>query len=307
MRRFQYGLTAVSSFVFVMSAPAAVAGNCNAYSGQNCNPGVVYNGGSGQYFDPLTVNIKQPLEELRSVKIHTAPKVSITRIYGQQTLASVGDNPSGFKGGCNPTTTQYCRQSVATPVNVSINQAPRVSHVSQVSPIVRPTVRIGGGYNPAASHSRQYGEYTFTPGTAYLPTSHVNRNPAAAAQLLASGLTRSYNSRSYSTSSSVQIAQPLSHSVSRSGPISSIDATGGYWEQVSGPTLFGDTLATQVVCRRQAPVQPVPLRTQVVRPVIGVPTPVPVQCQPIKSANRYGTVVPLSGHYSGTPQGRWVY
>ena len=311
MRRFQYGLTAVSSLVFVMSAPAAFAGNCNAYGGQNCNPGVVYNGGSGQYFDPLTINVKQPLEELRSVHIHTGPTVSITRLYGQQPLASVGDNPSGFKGGCNPTTTQYCRQNVVTPVSVSLNQVPhQTPQLSPVSPVVQPTVRVGRGFNPAASQSRQYGEFTFTPGIAYLPTSYVDRNPATTARVLASGVTQSYHSHSYSTGSSLQIAAPQTHSVSTSGSTTPVDANGGYWEQVSGPTLFGNTLATQVVCRRQAPVQPVQpvqLRTQVLRPVIAVPTPVPAYCQPTKSTNRYGIVTPQPSFSHGAPQGRWVY
>lgn len=56
-----------------------------------------------------------------------------------------------------------------------------------------------------------------------------------------------------------------------SNAISDVDGSGGYWEQVSGLTMFGDTVATSVVCRRQAPQQ----TQQVVSPVYGVPTPVP--------------------------------
>jgi len=44
---------------------------------------------------------------------------------------------------------------------------------------------------------------------------------------------------------------------------------GTYWEKVSGPTKFGSTQATQVICKRQAP------QVRVDRPVYGVPTPVP--------------------------------
>lgn len=303
MRRIQYGLTAASSLVLMMSAPAAFAGNCGIYGGQNCSPDVVYNASGAPSYNPLTVNVRQPLHELRSVNIHTAPTVSITRLYGQQTLASVGDAPSGFKGGCNPTTTQYCRQDAGTPVSVSLHRAP------QVAPVVQPTVRFGGGYNPTAYQSRQYGEFTFTPGIAHIPTSYVDRSPATANRVLASGVTQSYNNVSYSTGSTVQ---------SLSGTTSSVDATGGYWEQVSGPTLFGNTLATQVVCRRQAPVQQVErvqhVQTRVVRPVVAVPTPVPVYCGTERVTSRYGVNLPQQQqrppqpfNFRGASQGRWTY
>lgn len=313
MRRFQYGLTTVSSLVFMMSAPAALAGNCDAYGGQNCNPGVVYNAGSNQYFDPLTINVQQPLEGLRSVNIHTAPTVSITRLYGQKTLASVGDKPNGFKGGCHPTTTSYCRQDVGTPVSVSLNRpvARPVIAAPHVAPVLRPTVRFGGGFNPTAYQPRQYGENTFTPGIAHVPTSYVDRSPATAARVLASGVARSHNTlsyghSSYSTGSSAFVAAPLQHTVSTSTATTPVDANGGYWEQVSGPTLFGNTVATQVICRRQAPVQPVQIQRQVVRPIIPVPVAVPTYCRPGQVTNRYGNT---SSHpsFGGASERRWTY
>ena len=49
---------------------------------------------------------------------------------------------------------------------------------------------------------------------------------------------------------------------------SSVGADGTYWEKVSGPTMMGDTVATQVICKRALP-------TQTVNPVVGVPVPVP--------------------------------
>ena len=324
MRGFRLGLTSLSSLVFIIAAPGAAAGSCGTFSDQSCNnPGVVYNASGAPSFDPVNVNVAQPLSGSRSFHIRTAPSVSITRLYSQPTLASVGDNPSGFTGGCNPTTTQYCRQNVATPVNVSF--APQIQQIqapiiaapirtvsSTISPIVTPTVRFGSGFNPAAAQPRQYGEDVFTPGIAHVPTSYVDRNPATAERLLASGITRSHNSLSLS-----------SHSVS-SGPTTAVEADGGYWEQVAGPTLFGDTLATQVVCRRQAPVvqQQAQVQrqvyTQVVRPVIAVPTPVPVHCEPTVVHNRYGFAgqalrVP-SPQFSGLPshnglqqQGPWKF
>ena len=60
----------------------------------------------------------------------------------------------------------------------------------------------------------------------------------------------------------------------QSGPFagsfgSNVAADGTYWEKVSGPTAFGDTVATSVICKRQ-------VQQRVVRPVVGVPVPVRV-------------------------------
>ncbi len=72
---------------------------------------------------------------------------------------------------------------------------------------------------------------------------------------------------------------------------STVGSDGTYWEKVSGPTFMGDTLATQVICKRK-------VETQVVNPVIGVPvpvpTPLPTGCaapqphQPVGHNARYG-------------------
>ena len=69
-------------------------------------------------------------------------------------------------------------------------------------------------------------------------------------------------------------AQPSAPALTASGHYASqVAADGTYWEKVSGPTMMGDTLATQVICKRQ-------LETEIVNPVVGVPTPVPVDCGP---------------------------
>lgn len=174
-------------------------------------------------------------------------------------------------------------------------------------------VAVGGGYDPSKFTPRVYGDNTLTPGIAHVPTSFVDRSPINAANALASARvsTTSYGSMnlspSYSTtghqilSTGSQLAGGLTStqnlslattasnpfpsgnpviSTGSSNPTSPVDSTGGYWEQVSGLTAFGDTIATSVVCRRQAPAPaPVASLTRVVRPVIGVrqavPTPVP--------------------------------
>jgi len=70
---------------------------------------------------------------------------------------------------------------------------------------------------------------------------------------------------------------------------------------VSGPTMLGNTMATQVICKRQLP-------SRVVRPVVGVPTPVPTPV-PVQSG-----CAPHSGHHGGhngpahaNPYAGWTY
>jgi hypothetical protein len=98
----------------------------------------------------------------------------------------------------------------------------------------------------------------------------------------------------------MMMGQPGAPVLQQSGPMagaygSTVAGDGTYWEKVSGPTSFGNTLATSVICKRKLP-------TQVVNPVIGVPTPVPVPvpqgCETVKvPGGRYGTSAP----------GRWIH
>ena len=71
---------------------------------------------------------------------------------------------------------------------------------------------------------------------------------------------------------------------------STVGADGTYWEKVSGPTFFGDTMATQVICKRK-------VETQVVNPVVGVPVPTCDTAQPH---------APHQGHVSPSYPG-WTY
>lgn len=96
--------------------------------------------------------------------------------------------------------------------------------------------------------------------------------------------------------------------------VSPVAPDGSYWEQVSGVTKFGDTIATKVVCKRQLP-------RRTVRPVIGVPvpvpTPMPVGCAPVRgmpvmAGAPVARPVPVMPHapmgVAQAPiQGRWTY
>ena len=91
--------------------------------------------------------------------------------------------------------------------------------------------------------------------------------------------------------------QPGAPILQQSGPLagsygSSVAADGTYWEKVSGPTSFGNTQATQVLCKRQLP-------QQTVHPMIGVPVPVATQhgCQNVSLP---------TGVYGQNGLGRWI-
>ena len=328
--------------LFGLNAPA-MAGGCGV--GVNpalCNVGVNVNPGTGPVFDNMNVNVHQPMGFLRSIDYQRAPNVSITRVHGMMDTAGLTDFPSSFTGGCHPSSTAYCRQDRGTPVNVEFNApqvpsfapqfhsfaAPQPAPIMMAPPAPR-TVAIGGGYDPSKFVPRQYGEFTFTPGTVYAPTSFINRNPADAARVLAAngygssshmGIGGSHYSTTQYSSGNINLSAPLMSSqmtvaapiipampnlagqnMLAGGPqmggapagaqylgsvvtgqtttggapsenaISGVDGSGGYWEKVSGLTMFGDTVATSVVCRRQAPAK----TQQVVSPVYGIPQPVP--------------------------------
>jgi len=71
---------------------------------------------------------------------------------------------------------------------------------------------------------------------------------------------------------------------------STVGADGTYWEKVSGPTFFGDTLASQVICKRQG-------ETRAVNPVVGVPVPTCNLPQPLAVYEGRGSASYPGGSY----------
>ena len=368
-------LVVLSGVSLVSMSSAAFAGGCGygAPASQNCGTNVVVSTGTAPVFDPMTVHINQPMGHLRTVQFNRAPNVSITRVHGMGHTAGLEDAPSGFTNGCHPESTYYCRGGdvrpapapqpyIAPPMPAPVMAAPVIAQPVYQGPR---TVHVGGGYDPSKFQPRQYGDNTFTPGIAHIPTSYVDRGlgqngayteaefqqhrataPAApgiaplAMPSVMNGVPMMGVQMSQPVMSAPLVQAPLmqapvmqapqivgglSAAPVNSGPVqagnglyaSSVAPDGSYWEKTSGVTMFGDTIATQVICRRQLP-------TQTVRPVVGVPTPVPVPvqtgCIPAPHAPHAGHGMNLagaphgyakkpamvSGRY-GTSQGRWSY
>lgn len=348
-------LAAVSSMSLAAFATPAFAGGCGN-GAPNCNVGVNVVAPAPAQFGPMTVHTNHPMGHLRQINFQRSPNVSITRIHGMASTAGLSDAPSGFTGGCHPTSTQYCRTDVGTPVNVDFAPAPApviAAPYVPAAPVYTAPAQplrtfIGQGYDPSKFAPRQYGDNTFTPGIAHVPTSYVDRSPANAQAALNSGravqqplanggMTPAYGqtmplmsgapvpTQQYVTlpdtmapamgmnmgmggvgyaapaqrvvtlpdtmvsgmggysapmmgapmmpapmmPAPVMGGQPTAPVLTQNGTYASnVGADGTYWEKTSGPTMFGNTMATQVICKRKLP-------TQVVNPVVNVPYAVP--------------------------------
>jgi len=236
---------------------------------------------------------------------------------------------------------------------MSSNKHPVFSAPVVSAPVVSAprVVQTGGGYDASKFTPRVYGDASLVPGVAYLPTSRVVRDPAAAQQVLDtgravaqpvvvpgtgtapnlgmvaqnfgsqsapvanhSGLTQSQGLFLAPTRQGPSFGQPGVPLLQQNGPFagsygSSVAADGTYWEKVSGPTAFGDTVATSVICKRQ-------LQTRVVRPVVGVPVPVRVPVtipQTCQTAGHQGlghaphTATVPAARYGQTGANRWTF
>ena len=222
------------------------------------------------------------------------------------------------------------------PVPAPVVAAPYVAPAPvMAAPVVQQPLRtmIGQGYDPSKFTPRQYGDNTFTPGIVHAPTSFVDRSPANAQAALNSGRTFAQPLANGGMTPAYGQTQPLQMAPAMPRPVmaapvmaapmvqapmvgfgarqatapvltnngtyaSNVGADGTYWEKTSGPTMFGNTMATQVICKRKLP-------TQVVNPVVNVPyavpTPVPT-CGPAPHAMHKGH----GARYSQQPMGRWT-
>ena len=296
-----------------LSTPA-LAGGCGIGSPANCDVGVNVIPSEAPKFGPMTIHNSHPMGHLRTVDFQRAPNVSITRVHGMAPTAALADAPSSFTGGCHPGSTQYCRASVgsASPTIASatpVYSAPIVSAPIVSAPVVSAPLRTwtGQGYNPSNFQPRQYGDNSFTPGIAHIPTSIVDRSPVNAQSFLNSGLTVPQPTVSSSSYANAPVA------AGNGLYASNVGADGTYWEKTAGVTQFGNTIATQVICKRQLPRQTV---NPVVRVPVAVPTPVPytvpVSVPGCAPAANFGAIQNQSARFAGGRYGssqgsRWTF
>ena len=311
MRRLVLSLTALSSAGFLLSGTAS-AGACGAgVPAQQCKVPVHVMTAPAHSVDAVRVYNNQPLGYLRSFNYRSAPAVSITRIYGQGQTVGMTDFPSKFTDGCNPASTKYCRQAAPQPAPAPVHP-PVAMPVRQPAPA--PVVRVAAQpLDPNRFTPRVYGSNELIPGIAHVPTSIVDRDWNNAMAALNSGRTQpqpvvSGGMVPYPAQVSAPVAAPLSiaqppmvapmpapvHGTHHMGTVTETVSGADYWEKVSGPTMFGDTMASQVICKRKGQ------SVQVERPVIGVPQPVPVPmgcAAPGGVSSHVLAGAPVSGRY----------
>ncbi len=282
---------------------------------QNCNPGYVLHAAPADPRAAVGSYTSNPYGYLKTVEYKNTQNVNVMRIRAHAPLVGLDDVPTGYRGGCDPATTGYCRAGAVRPpvmarpvMRPRIMVAPAPRSVRSVPQMSTGLVQYGHGYDPSKFAPRQYGSTAFVPGIANIPTSIVDRSPITHID-------------------GVPQPQPIVHSVTtarQSGPAvqarpaapqgrvlgyvnggSYTTVTPGkpdYWEKTSGATVVGGLPATQILCRR-AGTPPTSRTVNVRRPVIGVPTPVPTPVPvPVCAGPRPAPVdlPPMAG-------GRWTY
>ena len=292
-------LTALGGLALAGFGTAASAGgNCNA-SGTACNPGVAYGPSAPYMTQPTQVNYQQPYSHLNTIQYRQTPVVNITRVQTGVAAAPLNAAPTSFWQGCQPGANagSVCRRPAPRPALAPIAPRPVV-----VAPAPRPVV-IAAAPQPDLT-PRQYGDASFVPGIAHVPTSVVDRSPITRDAALRQNGHALIGTPNLSAPT-VSHHTSYSHSSASTGVMASaVQRDGTYWEKASGPTIIDGMLATEILCKKQA--APAPVRVaapvqvrrqyQVVRPVVGVPVPVPtpVYCDNVRGAQhafkgqRYG-------------------
>ncbi len=287
-------LTVSGGLIMAGLAPVSFAGG-GCYGAANlCNPGI--NVTASPYVNqPMGINYAQPYDYLTSATYNQAPHMNVTRIETGAPRTTLDQAPGAYWGGCAAGT--YCGGPVAAPIAAPAPAA--YAPVAYAPTVSAPQTYVASGdYNPSNFASRQYGDASFVPGIAYLPSSYVERGTAERDAAVASTSYRA--STSHSTLSA-----------------SSGTSVGGGWNRVSGPTMIDGMLATEILCKDEAPapvaVPQYQVQTQayrVVRPIVAVPYPVPVECRApqqnvnVRNVRQGGFAAPVAaGRYTND----WAY
>ncbi|MEE9271878.1 MAG: hypothetical protein V3U57_01205 [Robiginitomaculum sp.] len=304
MRIYRFVSVAIGSVLMAGASSAAFAG---CYSPPNCTPRVVMHPTQMDAPAPINVYNNAPFGYLKTFEYKNTPNVNIIRI-----------------GGCSAAPSPYCSAPVMAP-------RPVMPPPINVAPVVHtPRITVGNGYNAANFAPRQYGSTDFVPGIAHIPTSIVDRSPithiGGVPQPQVRSVTTATMSRPIAPRPVIvapfaprRVVAPVMtpRPNIRSGVLRYVNAGsytyqpegggGQYWEKTSGPTMIDGMFASKVLCRRQAP-RPAPVRVNVVRPVIGVPhpvpTPVPVVPMCAGAPMQNQGIAPASNSRYGS---RWTY
>lgn len=259
----------------------------------NCGAGVVNHGIAPDPLAAVHSYNTAPYGYLKTFEYKNTPNVNVMRVRHRAPMAALNNVPTGFTSGCNPASTGYCRAGGVMPVVMPRPVMRPVMHLAP-RPVFRPApvapvqIRTASGYNPANFAPRQYGSNVLTPGTAHIPTSIVDRSPithiGGVPQQQVSSVTTVNGTYGGNSAQSFASYQRLPRGGQMGGNIIGYVSGGSYtyrtpgtpdyWEKTSGATVVDGLPATQILCRR-AGTAGATRTVNVVRPVIGVPRPVP--------------------------------
>lgn len=140
MRIYRLISTAIGGVLFAGVSSAAHAG-CFGAPAPNCNPQIMPYAVPSDRLAPINTYGQNPYGYLKTFAYKNTPDVNTMRLRSRTPMVSVSDVPSGFTGGCNPTSV-YC---------ISQQKLPRALPVAPPAPMPQPVMTAPLRTAPALS------------------------------------------------------------------------------------------------------------------------------------------------------------
>ena len=222
-----------------------------------CSVRSVVHAGAADPLAPINYYNSTPYGYLKTFAYKNTPDVNIMRVYARPPMAALNNVPTRFAGGCSPVTVGSCSKKVVIAAPAPV---PAFKPVVQPVPllVVRPPVM-----QPAP----------ITPVVHIAPVQIRTSNTVMTGNVIGGNVIGHVSGGSYT------YQKP---------------GIPGYWEKTSGATVVSGLPATQIVCRR-AGTAATSQTVNVVRPVIGVPQPVPTAIPNCLPAPVAPVVLPMAG------------
>jgi len=233
--------------------------------------------------DPLaTINYtySNPYGHLKTFAYKNTPDVNIMRIHARPPMAALSDVPTQFSNGCNPVTPSSCGRKIEV-------------IISKPAPVYKPVMR------PAPVPVMRPAPHSFVrpPVIQHMPFASVAPvAPVAPVQ---------FQSHNFGMPNNIMGGKVIGH-VSGGSYTYQKSGSADYWEKASGATVVGGLPVSQIICRRAGSAA-TSQRVNVVRPVIGVPTAVPVMRPNCIQAPRPVTPIVMGMAGNGMAGNRWTH
>ena len=240
-----------------------------------CSTRSVVHAAAADPLAPINYTYSNPYGYLKTFAYKNTPDVNIMRVYARPPMSPLNYVPIQFSGSCYPTVTRSCTNQV-------IASAPAPSPIYE--PVIRPApipvmrpAPLSIVRPPVVQHM------PFAPVAPVAPIAPVQ-----------------YQTNNMGMSGNMMGGNVIGH-VSGGSYTYQKQGSADYWEKASGATTVEGLPVTQIVCRRAGSAS-TSHTVNVVRPVIGVPTPMPTMRQNCIAAPR--PVAPIVRAMAGN---RWTY